>query len=114
MNDLREFVVVMLGCLSANMAFWYLIRPLFDSCLSTTKGEIDNDSDKLKRVEFETKPEPNASDPEIAAKAQNYNELIMAVARIFPGESRHETALRYIQEAERDCLGGPDQDKENP
>jgi len=26
-----------------------------------------------------------------------YNELIYAVASKFPGESRHETALRYIQ-----------------
>jgi len=31
---------------------------------------------------------------------QNYNELIMAVARKFPGETRHQTALRYIKEAE--------------
>ena len=30
-----------------------------------------------------------------------YDELIMAVARKFTGESRHETALRYIRDAER-------------
>jgi DNA repair ATPase RecN len=29
-----------------------------------------------------------------------YDELIMAVARKYPGESRHQTALRYIQRAE--------------
>lgn len=29
-----------------------------------------------------------------------YSELIMAVARKFPGETRHQTALRYIREAE--------------
>lgn len=29
-----------------------------------------------------------------------YQQLIGAVVRKFPGESRHETALRYIQEAE--------------
>lgn len=29
-----------------------------------------------------------------------YHELLYAVARKFPGESRHQTALRYIQEAE--------------
>ena len=34
-----------------------------------------------------------------------YMELIMAVARCFPGESRHATALRYIQEAERRAGG---------
>ena len=30
-----------------------------------------------------------------------YYELIMAVKRKWPNESRHETALRYIQEAEK-------------
>ena len=30
-----------------------------------------------------------------------YNELIMAVGRKFPNESRHSTALRYVQETER-------------
>jgi hypothetical protein len=29
-----------------------------------------------------------------------YQELLFAVARKFPGETRHETALRYILEAE--------------
>ena len=29
-----------------------------------------------------------------------YYELIFAVGNKYPGESRHETALRYIQEAE--------------
>jgi hypothetical protein len=29
-----------------------------------------------------------------------YNELIYAVARKWPGETRHQTALRYIQQAE--------------
>jgi len=30
-----------------------------------------------------------------------YSELIMAVASKFPGETRHETALRYIRQGER-------------
>jgi hypothetical protein len=30
----------------------------------------------------------------------NYLELTMAVKRKYPGENRHETALRYIREAE--------------
>lgn len=35
------------------------------------------------------------------ADCQNkYNDLIMSVARKFPNETRHETALRYILEAE--------------
>lgn len=31
---------------------------------------------------------------------KRYNELLYAVARKFTGETRHETALRYIREAE--------------
>jgi hypothetical protein len=31
---------------------------------------------------------------------KNYNELIMAVSHKYPGESRHETALRYIRSFE--------------
>lgn len=35
-----------------------------------------------------------------AVAGQAYVELLMAVERKFPGESRHQTALRYIREAE--------------
>jgi hypothetical protein len=40
-----------------------------------------------------------------AAEREKYNELLMAVGKKFPDESRHETALRYIREAESksDC-----------
>jgi hypothetical protein len=31
-----------------------------------------------------------------------YDELIFAVGKIYPNETRHETALRYIREAEKD------------
>jgi hypothetical protein len=31
-----------------------------------------------------------------------YNELIMQVSKVHPGETRHQTALRYIRDAERD------------
>uniref|UniRef100_A0A6H1ZG30 Uncharacterized protein n=1 Tax=viral metagenome TaxID=1070528 RepID=A0A6H1ZG30_9ZZZZ len=37
-------------------------------------------------------PEPKTED--------KYMELIMAVENKYPGESRHQTALRYIKEAE--------------
>lgn len=36
-----------------------------------------------------------------AALREAYNELIMAVARKFPNETRHQTALRYIRQAEK-------------
>ena len=32
---------------------------------------------------------------------EKYNELILALSQKFDGESRHETALRYIQKAEQ-------------
>ena len=37
--------------------------------------------------------------------AELYRELIMAVGKKFPGESRHQTALRYIRQAEEPCGG---------
>lgn len=34
-----------------------------------------------------------------------YNELIYAVGKKYPGETRHQTALRYIREAEnKKCI----------
>lgn len=39
--------------------------------------------------------------PKIADLEEKYNELIMAVAKKFTNETRHQTALRYIQEAEK-------------
>ena len=44
--------------------------------------------------------------------ADMYNELLYAVARKFPGESRHETALRYIRQAEEVHAGPCMQNKE--
>lgn len=44
---------------------------------------------------------PAASVPDAMQElADKYHELLWAVARKFPGETRHETALRYIREAE--------------
>ena len=37
---------------------------------------------------------------EMARVCALYNELLYAVAKKFPGETRHETALRYIRQAE--------------
>ena len=36
-----------------------------------------------------------------------HNELLMAVARKFPGETRHQTALRYIKDRENREVAGP-------
>lgn len=47
--------------------------------------------------------------------SQKYSELIMAVARKFPNETRHETALRYIRDAERerDCYAAKQTENQN-
>ena len=37
-----------------------------------------------------------------------YHELIYAVSEKYPGETRHETALRYIREAEKSA--GPEKE----
>ena len=42
-----------------------------------------------------------ASDPPDDERIEaKYHELLYAVERKFPGETRHQTALRYIKEAE--------------
>lgn len=45
---------------------------------------------------------------ENAELKRDYNELIMAVERKFMGETRHETALRYIREVESRKVDGND------
>lgn len=42
-----------------------------------------------------------------------YSELVMAVSRKFSGESRHQTALRYIIEAESNHSSGAPKQHEN-
>lgn len=48
---------------------------------------------------------------ELEDKAYLYYELLYAVERKFPDETRHQTALRYIQEAENQPISMPSQDK---
>ncbi len=40
------------------------------------------------------------ADDEIERTRRLYHELLFAVAQKWPGETRHDTALRYIQERE--------------
>jgi hypothetical protein len=46
-------------------------------------------------------------EPEPCVWREKYNELLFAVERAYPGESRHETALRYIREKETVEACGP-------
>jgi hypothetical protein len=54
------------------------------------------------------------SDRRLLEIAKFYSELLYAVERVFPGESRHQTALRYIREAEHRATqcGQTQQEKE--
>ena len=62
-----------------------------------SRAEAANAPGKGRELCERTSPPPcSASD--VSAK---YNELLYAVAQKFPGESRHETALRYIREREQ-------------
>jgi hypothetical protein len=52
-------------------------------------------------VPAETQVRQGAVQPVLRTEIEEkYNELIMAVAKKFTNETRHETALRYINEAE--------------
>jgi hypothetical protein len=42
---------------------------------------------------------------------EKYNELIFAVVKKYPNETRHETALRYIKQAESDTTENAKQPK---
>jgi hypothetical protein len=57
------------------------------------------------QARLQPSPEAGGSASELTSQperplADRYNELLYAVARKFPGESRHETALRYIRQME--------------
>lgn len=49
----------------------------------------------------------------LEATTEKYNELIMHVASKHPGETRHETAARYITERENQNLGPNQENLEN-
>ena len=61
-------------------------------CFPCTTGEADASGD------YELVPE-TSSEGEQNYEAL-YHELLFAVAKKFPGESRHDTALRYIRQSE--------------
>jgi len=50
---------------------------------------------------------------QLAARQTLYHELLMAVESKWPGETRHQTALRYIRQAERSTTTGPAQEFNN-
>lgn len=59
------------------------------------------------RLFHEQERENDELEKKYSAVSSAYNELIMAVGRKFPGEIRHDTALRYIKRAEELSDAGP-------
>ena len=60
------------------------------------------------RLIFDTTPPRHPADEGVSSK---YEELIYAVGNKYPGESRHETALRYIRQAETPSNAAAQSDK---
>lgn len=50
---------------------------------------------------------------ELSALKEMYHELIMVVGNKYPGETRHQTALRYIRQAEQPVNGPAKASREN-
>jgi hypothetical protein len=70
-------------------------------------GHSSNNQRLLDRIANRIQRHIDATTPPAAQPAQElYNELLFAVSRVHPNETCHQTALRYIQQAES---GGSDQ-----
>lgn len=79
------------------------------SCLLHHRSKsvvIDDVKDRMDRIGHQLEEiigpltEPYTPAPDLGGVYEKYNELIMSVERKFPGETRHETALRYIRRME--------------
>jgi len=71
--------------------------------------EQDADSVSVKLV-LDQMREIASLKQQLAARQTLYHELLMAVESKWPGETRHQTALRYIRQAERSTTTGPAQE----
>lgn len=82
----------------------------FDRQVSTMPNKsfyiTEEDLDNMLKVDvgMNTMSALSGIDVKVVEKINNvemlYDQLLMAVGNKYPGESRHETALRYIQQAE--------------
>lgn len=68
-------------------------------------GKTTSESLFIRKQEIEDQLADDAEMGGLSSVADKYNELLYAVATKHPGETRHETALRYIREAEKRCNG---------
>ena len=66
----------------------------------TLHDEINKDTETLDKLYLEWSQFTEARTSREILWSKLYNELLLAVGNKYPGEERHETALRYIREAE--------------
>ena len=84
-------------------AEWFVLRCGNPGCQAEIEAREAHEALTL----WNRRPAPETQAPVESAPAlapfekQKYDELLYAVVRKFPNESRHETALRYIREAEK-------------
>ena len=67
--------------------------------LELPSGIWDNINEKYRKL----KSAISAIQEEAEKSHRLHGELLSAVGKKFPNETRHETALRYIREAENSC-----------
>lgn len=64
-------------------------------------GPMENEKHSVSStVEWRESPKPSAQPQVTEGIVEKYSELLYHVARKLPNESRHQTALRYIKNAE--------------
>ena len=81
----------------------FLARELLAATVAEYEAKLaalEFERDDLERVNAEFFDRIEVKREQIAALEAKYTELLYAVAQKFVGESRHETALRYIRERE--------------
>lgn len=76
----------------------------FKAALEQIQALSDPTNEYWNNIEF-WKKRAEQADRRAAEAEKKYSELIYAVEKKFPDESRHATALRYIQERERYSSG---------
>lgn len=74
--------------------FWYKVLSISPQNINSTEIKLVSDKD-IEWLIGEIRREA------IAEEREKYNELIMAVESKHEGETRHETALRYIKQVEQ-------------
>ena len=82
--------------------FYDAWKDIFNECLDLGMKMPDKLTSKETVIAFiRTLAQRAGEGNQIREQSKKYMELLMAVSYKFPGESRHETALKYIRQAEK-------------